>query len=129
MRNHLTPHDYTIMIFNYLTGLTSLFKPVTVTKITAYCIKKSKELDAGDEVKIRKIVETTLKQLKQQGQIFHVGGETYYAMKPIKENIIIFDNPEINPNYKKINEYLSNIEERTRYCQPEPQDKENGLSK
>ena len=128
MSNHLTPQDYTFMIMSYLNGFRALLGPVSVTKITKYCIKKSKELDSGDDVKIRKIVETTLEQLAQQGHILRGDGEIYYAAKDIKKDIIIFDNPEIKPNYEEINKYLSNIEERTRYYKPAPQDNEDILS-
>ena len=129
-RNHLTPQDYSFMILSYLYKFTSLIFPVSISKITNYCVKNSKELDVGDEVEIRKIVSSTLKTLENHGYLAYAGGESYSVIKSLHNvDVVVFDNPEIKPNYKIVNEYLSNIDKRTRYGKLEAQNEETTLEK
>ena len=130
MNNHLTPQDYTFMILRYLNKFKSLILPVNITDITHYCIKKSKKLDVGDEVEIRRIVETTLKALEKRGYLVNAGGESFCLIKSLSNlDTVIFDYPEIKFDYKKINEYLSNIDKRTRYSKFDNNTQEDDLIK
>ena len=129
-KNHLTPQEYTNMVLTYLNKFKSLILPVNISDITNYCVKKSKILDIGDEIEIRRIVETTLKALEQRGYLAHVGGEVFCVIKSLSNlNTTIFDNPEIKFDYKKINGYLSNIDKRTRYGKLEVKNEEEILEK
>ncbi len=130
MNNHLTPQDYTSMILSYLHKVKALILPVSISDITNYCIKQSKKLDVGDEVKIRRIVETTLKALEKRGYLVNAGGESFCLIKSLSNlDTVIFDNPEIKFDYKKINGYLSNIDKRTRYSKFQDHTEEDNLSK
>ena len=123
-KNNLCPQDYSFMVLHYLNGFRCLLEGANVSKITKYCIKKSKSLDPGDEVKIKNIVETTLTALTNHGYLCHVGGEDYNLVKCLdKLDIVVFDEVRPKINYNKANLYLKGIDERTQYKGQEIEEK------
>ena len=87
MANHMCPQDYVNLTRQFLTCNCRSLLPFTVDTVTKYCIKKTPELDPGDETIIRQIVTETLEMYRGKGCLKKLRN-TYH--------VIIFSNTRIS---------------------------------
>ena len=113
--NELVPQDYCNMVIDYIGGFRGL-KPFTISKITKYCIKKSKVLDEGDEEQIEHIVRETLETLRDTGYLAESAG-LYVAIKNVfKADICVMEEPRpMKQLSKEMINRLNEIDNNTKY--------------
>lgn len=122
MANTMCPQDYVDLTREFLACTFRSLLPFTVDTVTKYCIKKTPELDPGDEKIIKHIVTQTLemyhgkKLLRQVRNTYHKRG--IYAEVSIldAEGFVMEDPKPMGPMSKEMIDKLNGIDSRTRYA-------------
>ena len=118
MANTMCPQDYVDLVRRFLAHNARALLPFTVDTVTKYCIKKTPELDPGDEEIIKHIVTETLEMyhgkrcLKQVRNTYHVA---FGANISDVEGFVLEDPKPMKPLSKEMTERLDDIDRRTRY--------------
>ncbi len=121
MANTMCPQDYVNLTREFLTCTFRSLLPFTADTVTKYCIKKTPELDPGDEKIIKHIVTETLemyhgkKLIRQVRNTYHKRGlfaeiEIYNA-----EGYVLDDPKPMAPLTKEMVDKLNTIESRSHF--------------
>ena len=120
MANHMCPQDYVNLTRQFLTCNCRSLLPFTVDTVTKYCIKKTPELDPGDETIIRQIVTETLEMYRGKGCLkklrntYHVLIFSNTRISNV-EGFVLEDPRPMGSISSEMIEKLNCIDQRTRY--------------